>query len=355
MLEARVNKTDFLVDWLEFTYFCPENYNGLTVFENFLDAFPEFDQNIDDMVLSAKGFLGYSHVLRYNDEYSILYHPDHEEFGVHVTFPAHGLFRLCELFGLKNDFSDFVVVKNLLEDIRSRGCRFTRMDICYDDYDKTFVPRDFGEWYFNGQISTKTLFMEYIHGYSDTFYLGRRGSDRFLRIYEKDKESKGIIDAIRYEFEFRGKYLNMIIDKFILNEEFSVAHLICDMFNIVNQYDTSGSDGAVRIRKMRAGTLEVWDEFIQKLFAKRRFEEPVDLKVDTKKRTVSFKTKYNWLNKQVFPSMYVILECLGEDKVLDILRSSKNRLTEFDKVMISKYKQEVLDIQGDLSFLDKVC
>ena len=268
-----VEKCDFLVDWLEFTYKCPENFNGLSVWENFLDSFPEFEKNVSEMVLASKGFMGYTNVLRYNDEYSILYNPDHEEFGVHVTFPSHGLFRLCELFGIKGQFDDFVSIKSLLADIKSRGCRFTRMDICYDDYEKTFVPRDFGEWYFNGQILTKTLHMEYIHGYSDTFYLGRRGSDRFLRIYEKDKESQGKIDAIRYEFEFKGKYLEMIVNKFVSGESFSVAHLICDMFNIVNPYERSGDKSVDYNRKSRAGVLVEWDEFLDKLFAKRRFFE----------------------------------------------------------------------------------
>lgn len=352
MTHTQQKTIDFKLDWLEFTYLCPEKYCGLSLWENFMDEFPEFEALINDMVLSERPLFGYTQVLRYNDEFSILYHPDHQEFGVHVTFPAHGLYKLCEIFKLKgDDLTDLADVRSLLCTLKSRGCRFSRMDICWDDYDKTFVPKDFGKWYFDGQISTRTLHMEYIHGYSDTFYLGKRGSDKFLRIYDKEKESNGKINAIRYEFEFRRKFLAMIVDKVINNEEFCIADIINCMFTVKSDYEKSDIASTNSTNKSRASILPEWQEFIDKLFAKRRLSDPVELKVDTKKRDVSFDHKYKWLDRQVFPSMYMLLQCIGKDRLIEVLEANKHRLSKYDEMMLRKYRKEISDDESE--FLDR--
>lgn len=51
--------------------------------------------------------------------------------------------------------------------------------------------------------------VRFIEGYGrgDTAYIGSRTSDRFIRIYDKDRESKGDFqyeNALRYEVEFKG-------------------------------------------------------------------------------------------------------------------------------------------------------
>lgn len=64
----------------------------------------------------------------------------------------------------------------------------------------------------NNQITTRSREWSFISstqngGAGATFYLGKRGSDRFLRVYDKDYESDGRIPAIRYEFELRKNIL----------------------------------------------------------------------------------------------------------------------------------------------------
>lgn len=289
------------------------------------------------------------------DEYTVLYNPDEQRMGVHVTFPSHGLYRLCEMFGLSG-LEDFVEIKSLLKDLKSRSCRITRMDICYDDYTKTFTPHDFGKWMMNGQISTKSRvwsFMSSQAGSGSTFYLGRRGSDRFIRIYDKDYESKGRIPAIRYEFELRKAYVDMIVHKLINDIEFSFADLIENTFVVMNEYDKSGDRDTDYTRKSRAGVLSVWEEFLEVIRYGSEDElcekpailhSPVVLKVDTKKREISFKKIHNWITVQVLPSLYIFKECLGDERVNDMISAQQGRLNDLQRKMLDKYKTEELDL-----------
>lgn len=350
-------KVDFLVDWLEFTYLVPEDAGGLTVWENFMEDFPEFANNQCEMVMDSRGRNGYTHCFMFCDEYTVLYNPDEQRMGVHVTFPSHGLYRMCEMFGLSG-LDDFVSIKSLLTDLKSRSCRVTRMDICYDDYSKTFTPHDFGKWMMNGQISTKSRvwsFMSSQAGSGATFYLGKRGSDRFIRIYDKDYESKGRIPAIRYEFELRKAYVDMIVNKVINGIEFSFADLIENTFCIMNEYEKSGDRDVDYVRKLRAGSLSIWEEFLEvirmgsqdEVFVKHAFiKSPIELKVDTKKREVSFKKIHNWITVQVLPSLYIFKECLGEQRLNDMISAQEGRLNILQRKMLDKYKVET---SADLS------
>lgn len=263
-------KVDFLVDWLEFTYICPEDAGGISVFENFMSEFPEFEDHMykGDLVIADYGRHGYSHCFVYYDEYSILYHPEKQNFGVHVTFPSHGLYRLCEMFGIKDEFSDYAGFRSVLALLRERHCHITRLDICYDDYSKILTPLDYNKFMTNKQITSKSREWSFISstqngGAGSTFYLGKRGSSRFLRVYDKDYESEGRIPAIRYEFELRKKYLDMIVNKVIEGINFSFADLIGEFMVISNEYDLTGEQSTDKNRKARAGILEEWAALLE--------------------------------------------------------------------------------------------
>lgn len=333
---------NFKVDWLAFTYKCPLDLNGCSVWDNFLDEFPEFAAIIDQMSDRKKGMLGYTQVLHYNDDFMILYHPDCQEMGVHVSFPSHGLYQICRLFDLYGDYDDFdlLQVKDFLTLLRSRSCRVTRMDFAYDDFNKTFYPRDFLNWWTSGQISTHSLHMEFIHGKGDTFYMGRRGSDRFLRIYDKDVESGHQVPAIRYEFEMKGRFLNFLIDKIIEGVSFSIADLMDSMFTIKESYDFADTSTATNSRKDRASVLPEWERFLATI-RESLLTRKVEIKLDPVKREISFSKRYRWLQRQCLPSVYMVLMCYGEERMLDLIRANSSRLSEYDLNMLKKYKSEM--------------
>ena len=268
-------KMDFTIDWLEFTFLYPVNEeNTTTVFDEFLDAFPEFEDLLDEMVLLERGRNGYTQVYAFTDEFTISYNPDEERLGVHVTFPAHGLYRIMKIFGL-DDISEYADAAALLLILKSRHCRISRIDLAYDDYDKTFTPHDFMRWKMNERISTQCKccgFMMSEATKGGTFYLGKRGKGRFLRIYDKEYESKGAINSIRYEFELRQEWATLIQDKILADVEFSVADLIEGMFTITNEYELTDNDSTNATRKNRAGVDEKWQLFLDSIRTIRKMQ-----------------------------------------------------------------------------------
>ena len=69
-------------------------------------------------------------------------------------------------------------------------------------------------------------------------------------------------------------------------------------------------------------------------------QSSVELKIDTKKREVSFKRTFDWLKTYLLPSLYMVNECVGTEKLLDMIISSKSRLSNERLKMIEKYREE---------------
>lgn len=333
-------KMDFTIDWLEFTYLCPENLAGCSVWENFLDEFPEFEELLDDMVLLEKGRNGYTHVFAFTDEFSIGYNPDEERLGVHVTFPAHGLYRIMQIF-LLDDISEYADAAALFYILKARNCKISRLDLAYDDYTKTFTPHDFMRWKMNERISTQCKccgFMMSEATKGGTFYLGKRGKGRFLRIYDKEYESKGVINSIRYEFELRQEWASLIQDKIINQDDFSIADLIEGMFYITNEYELSGNYVTDNKRKSRAGVDEKWQLFLDSIRTIRK--RHVEIKVCNVKKHNSFDKKEEWIKTQVLPTLFMFTEVVGMDKLLEMIGAQFGRLKPLQREMLKKFKWE---------------
>lgn len=332
----------FTIDWLEFTYLVPDGLNGLSVWENFLADFPEFEDVLGEMILLEKGRNGYTHVFAFTDEFTISYNPDELRLGVHVTFPSHGLYRLMSIFQL-DDISEYVDAAAILRILKERSCKISRMDIAYDDMSKTFTPHDFAKWKLEDRISTQCKVFGFMSSQADkggTFYLGKRGGDRFLRIYDKEFESKGKINSIRYEFELRREWAAKIQDMILDNQSFCVADIIDNMFYVTNEYDLSGDDHLDSVRKSRAGRDEKWQLFldtIRELFAKRM---SCEVKVCNKKVHESFERTEEWVKTQVLPSLFIFSEVVGVDKLLEMIGLQAGRLKPLQRKMLEKFKWE---------------
>lgn len=341
-----MEKLTFKIDWLEFTYLCPESMENLSVWDNFLDEFPEFAERLDEMVLLERGRNGYTHVFAFTDDFTISYNPDEERLGVHVTFPAHGLYFLPEIFGFL-PLDDYIGARDLLKLLKDRHCRISRMDIAYDDFTKTFTPYDFLRWKSSDRISTKFKVWGYISSQAregGTFTLGKRGKDRFLRIYDKSYESNGAIDSIRYEFELRGDWAQSIQDHIICNHCFTVADLLDGMFVIKEEFDTDTDDSTLfSVRKSRADVDEQWQLFldsIRELCAKGIKGE---VKVPTRKFHDSFSKKEEWIDTQVLPTLFMIASVIGFDKLKEKIEVQSSRLKPLQESLLEKYKREFAD------------
>lgn len=341
-------KLNFIIDWLEFTYHVPES-DSHTLFQSFQDDFPEFEEYIQNMVFLGYGKHGYTHCLTYSDEFMIWYNPEHERMGVHVVFPGHGIYKLCEIFNL-DGLEKFANAKDLFTLLKSRHCRVTRMDIAYDDFDMLITPHEYARWMLDGRIRTKARTYDFISSQQTvggTFYLGTRGRERYIRIYDKNFESKGKVPSIRYEFELRGAWCQKIFDLVINSSFFTFKDIITDYFEVVESYDNvSGSVQAVYARKKRAILDARWLEFLE-LCGKvvLNDSDPVDLKIPRKKTEYSMKKCIDWVAHQLSPSLFMLLESIGIERLEDLIRvSGRNRLKPEKIAVMGKYKQEAEDL-----------
>lgn len=332
-------KCDFLIDWLEFTYMVPIQ-EFCSVWDCFLEDFPMFEDQIDNFILAERGMHGYTHCFMFTDEYKVLYNPNEERMGVHVIFPGHGMVRMCEMFGLSG-VDDFVPIKSVFKYLNDHHCKVTRMDICYDDYSKRFTPNQFNDWMREKRIRTNARKWSYVSSNQEvggTFYLGKRGAERFLRIYDKNYESMGAINAVRYEFEFRRDFAVMIFNKVLNDEYFTFGDLLTDFFVVVEPYEVSDSYGANSMRKSRAAVDSEWQSFLE-LFVKVVTSD-VSFKVDRKQRVLSISRLHRWIVRQILPSLYVYRESIGLDKLHDMIDAQEVRVSKLQRQMIDKYKLE---------------
>lgn len=249
---------DYLtLDWLNFTYRAPMELimAGKTDFDVFCEVFPELSSTFDDLVDLDKSAHAsprfYDMALILTENVRINYcipggkFDDWHKMGVSVEVPSHGLEWLYSSLNASS-------VSELLFILRERGCSFSRIDLCYDDFSKKYKPSfydlAFNAYKDNEYRSTKVCMStnfrtgKYIFSKSvgsDTFYLGSRDTGKMLRIYDKSHESDGEIDAIRYEFELRQDYaidaVNFIIEH---NGFISFSSYLLSWFKIlVKHYD----------------------------------------------------------------------------------------------------------------------
>lgn len=319
------------LDWLAFTWkastFIGPQEEDLDEFGLFMKSFPEFYKDPDGMLLlrNCGANKWYDHVLQFNEKMMISYNvdrvnglnPDMEQ-GINVSVPAHGLGYFFDLFGYSWDHVD-----QALEDLRKRGCQFSRLDFAYDDYTKTFKPQDYSNWLMNGQLVTNFRSFRFVGNSrldrrGGCFYLGKRSAGRILRIYDKDFESNGEIPAIRYEFEVHGKHTERFVDFIIENNQFP------DFENVLNEWIKKvvreGSDGTRRMRE----PLPEWEAFLDSVKlsvnAENEDEKPKLAPITKPKDTSDqFERGWEWICRQVAPTLHSYAVMLGFDVVAKAL------------------------------------
>lgn len=183
--------SNFSLDWLSFTFKrsdCPD------LLASFWEVFPELVHYKHEMFIV--GGRNFAHGLCLDDYLTIRYDDDANSKGINVEIPSHGLENAFKLFQVKT-------VKEMFELLEKRSCMPSRIDICFDDFTKSYKPSYYYKKFLNGCLVTKMRTVKMVHsgdGKGETFYLGDRRK-KMLRIYDKSVESGGEIDAIRYELE----------------------------------------------------------------------------------------------------------------------------------------------------------
>lgn len=264
------------LDWLTFTFKPPMDVleeTGKSYLDSFKAFFPEFDEVWENTYIFQGNRCFYDIVLIFNDLIRISFNnmDNPMDMGLNISVPAHGLPWLMEIFKLENEFTCVYDLFKILDD---RYCHATRIDVAFDDFTKTFSPNYYGtkfierEMFNDGKecnyITTKYRRMNFVTSEStqgSTFYLGSRQSGRMMRIYDKNYESHGEIDSVRYEIELHKDYAQAFV-KMMLEDaekrEFNFGSMMLGMFRII-QHDTLSE-------KAKCSIDPEWDAWMKKMF-----------------------------------------------------------------------------------------
>lgn len=253
--------SELKLDWLSFTYHAPvstivpyvnpndypvgSDLSGCNfespIFLSFKKMFPELD-DIWQYMVSTGSRNHYDTSFKIGSDFLVCYNFGGEvsginqDMGLNFDIPSHSLNLFFVLMQI--DPEEKGALSKLLKLLWDRGCRLSRIDICFDDYSKTFRAFDYSIWWHNNCFKThfRSARVECSGQGRDagyTFYLGSRKANKLLRIYDKDIQSNGENDCIRYEFEYHSKYAQML-HKHLMSATLQLGTLIRDWFEIVD-------------------------------------------------------------------------------------------------------------------------
>lgn len=230
------------------------------------------------------------------------------------------------------------------------GTEATRVDTFIDDSEKVLTLDVIGDALRRKcarSVKKAPLVFDELNPEDWTQYIGSRSSDKFVRLYNKEAESKGEIPAIRLEVESKGKKarevsarLKAIATKILNKPGLQDA--------ITFQFDGEIIDmvtGALDFREPKEGEknysrrirCEFWQKFIDDLIAQPDY--PV-----VKRTKPALDDTDTWINKQVMPSLTVLRLAYGKkgfDKLIeDGINENKHKLSPYKKSVIKQYHKE---------------
>lgn len=185
----------------------------------------------------------------------------------------------------------------------------TRLDLCFDDYKRIILPHEVAEVAKEGNVSGFRVFDTHqpqkINGglEGDSVVFGRRGengSGKYLRCYDKQLESKGDFNCIRWEVEFskeKASGLFFALSRCSDVEEFAA---------MVGAFIGGSIDFVVRKDKNlgRAERLGWWADIVE-ILGSCRMKGSKPLKIVEKSKA--------WVSDSVSPSLRMLFKAYGNN------------------------------------------
>lgn len=195
------------------------------------------------------------------------------------------------------------------------GAKFTRIDICLDDYEKELDPDVMLMSYRQGNYANfqaLSVVQAFDKGqYSGfTIYLGAAGSEKRLRFYDKSVESKGELDCYRLELQLRADSANTVVRSitdaaFQMEEHMEVmpqflASLVVGSVDFVDRVEDDRREKNLD----RCERLQWWQSFIDRVGNSMRLSIPRPRK--------TLENTLDWVNRQVQVTLALIHDVVGE-------------------------------------------
>ena len=296
MSEYTLKKTNGLslcIDWISFV---------ITKIESVEKALSLFGFSTSDFVSLDRGGYGYSkHLLLNGSNIHVFYEGSNPDMGIYVSISGTAISCFFETYKntlIANGFSvdemsNEDIMRSCLSCILSLG-HFTRFDASIDDKGCNFFSiDDLALYYENNQVIS--CLRTYDHRrpqvnhkvVGNSLNFGRRSSNTFLRIYDKqleqnkkaNSEKKIDFQWVRYEFELKNKNADNFVQLFLNGLSYSdcVMGIMNKYFRIINLDNDNVS---------RCSVLEKWAAFTQCIF-KLRLSIPHEQKsLDEKERWI---------------------------------------------------------------------
>ena len=344
------------IDWLSFTYRVQSEDDFIPIFDLICTHLKE--SNIEWREKS--GVRGYSNGGVVLDGLGfVAYSPKLLRQGVHVTLSSSALNILENrhngIDGLTGEMKGFNVIDWLSRvfntaptmaldnEIDEKGnkipfVKVTRIDFALDDLsgiiniDECISLCELREQDSN-YVTTRFKSYEVIRsGWAKTgktLYLGSRSSEAYLRIYDKaaEQNSEGLHWA-RVEIEYKADRARQILE-YVL----STKSLDCVCRSILNyvafKSPPVGSDSFERWP-----IVSWWLEFLQ-------VDEVLVLAFGNPSSTIE--KAVDWIDKQVAPTLALVQEAYGDEKVKRLINSGSKRLNEKHYAMLKVYRDGLYD------------
>lgn len=189
------NKPTAFIDWFAFTLTPPPGF-GLGWLAPFLMTL----FSIPGMVSTGKGWFGYKERFDLGGSGLLAYGGESQRGSIHVELNSLGCSRV----------PDWGVVRDWCE---SLGVAITRIDLAHDDFEGASLNIEKAmQWYregaftSNGRPPVAQLIDDLGSGKGKTLYIGKRGSGKFSRCYEKGKQLGDPASPwVRFETELHNK------------------------------------------------------------------------------------------------------------------------------------------------------
>ena len=259
-----------------------------------------------------------------------------------------------ELSGKVLDSLDPWVIGMLCCNLDRHGFQPTRLDLYLDDPNRSIIPSDLYKTVCErgrpGQKPIRADFSGFriiddrsrlkknvglIHDEVTFGLRGNLGSGKYLRVYDKNLESKGQNKAIRWELELsdhkaRGVF-HRIVNAFSQHSDIdeiasAIGQTIGGCIDFLHRTDRAGDKNLNRLKRYR-----FWQAFIDNVGR---------VKIAAKKIVRTIEKSENWIDRQVMAILQMIRKAKGDEAFLSRLIGgimSDDRLRPHHQKVIAEY------------------
>lgn len=351
------------LDWLQFSFRLDLDPFGIDDQVNasllqqkkFWESFPELAIYRERLVMRSKPIVWYNATAIVDDDYLISWTNEYiscsgTNLGINVSVPSHGLEKFFSLFGLSTCPED---VSKMFKILNERSCVPTRLDFAFDDFEKKYTPHDYATLFSQDRIVTRFKKIQFICACSKkggTFYVGSRQNGKLLRIYDKEFESKGKIDSIRYEVELHKIYAKEIFEVVMNNPEIDFLDLLVSFFFVASE------SGYNHENRSKADMDKEWFNYL-----KSQFNAKLPVKVTLTDPRSRNGNVMKWLTstcQSAIGSAYLVY---GDYIFRSISRAAFDK-GKINKDFLNMYKDELytlgfydlLDLTSDMTEIDSI-